>query len=326
MFKKIIATAFVAVSMVAQAQTWQPAKPIEAVIGFTPGSANETLFRTLSKEVEANTKAKFVVANRGGAGGVLGTEYLSKQPADGYTVAMISITGIAAMDKIAVPDTANRSYTTDTFVYPIVAAFTPFVIVANPKDDVSTPQQFVDVLKKDKVAVAASGGARLVYEMLLSRIKFTEGNNGVVRVEHKGPVDTLTDIAGGHVRFGVVPASVAFPFYKDNRVKIIAVSTARSIPQIPDAKPVSTVLPGFDVPANWGLALHKNTPPEVVQWYVTEFSKAARADETRKIYETNLFQFDPSLTNIKSAGDYIKAQEKQYQPLVDNVLKQINNK
>jgi tripartite-type tricarboxylate transporter receptor subunit TctC len=326
MFKKIIATVFVSITMIAHAQTWQPSKPIEAVIGFTPGSANEILFRALSKDVEANTKAKFVVVNKAGGGGVLGTEYLGKQPADGYTVAMITVAGIAAMDKIAVPDAANRSYTTDTFVYPLVAALAPYVIVAHPRDDVSTPQQFVDVLKKDKVAFSASGGARLVYEMLLSRVKFVEGNNGVIRVEHKGPVNTLTDIAGGHVRFGVVPASVAFPFYRDNRVKIIAVSTARSIPQIPDAKPLSTVLPGFDVPASWGLALHKNTPPEVVQWYVTEFAKSARSEETRKIYETNLFQFEPGLTNIKSSGDYIKAQEKLYQPLIDNVLKQINKK
>ena len=64
---------------------WQPTKPIEAIMAWTPGSVNELSFRVLAKEVEKNTGANFVIINRPGAGGVIGTEELSKKPADGYS-------------------------------------------------------------------------------------------------------------------------------------------------------------------------------------------------------------------------------------------------
>jgi tripartite-type tricarboxylate transporter receptor subunit TctC len=318
MFKKIIATAFVAVSMVAQAQPWQPAKPIEAVIAFTPGSANDVIFRVLSKQVEANTGTKFIVVNRPGAGGVVGTDELARREADGYAVTMVSVPGIAAMDKVQMP---NKNYTTDSFVYPMLAATTSFVVVASPKDPVSNPAQFVDALKKEKVAVSASGGARLVYEMIAVNVKFPQGDQGVVRVEHKGPVDTLQDVAGGHVRFGIVPASVAFPFYQDKRIKVVAVSS-RALAQMPGVQPMSTVIPGFDVPAAWGLMLPRGVPANIQNWYATEFKKALAAPEVKTMFESNLYQEDSALQTPQAFEAYIKRVERQYQPLVDVVLKQ----
>jgi tripartite-type tricarboxylate transporter receptor subunit TctC len=328
MFKKIILSSLIAVGVAtsAVAQAWQPTKPVEAVMAWTPGSANEIIFRVLAKQVEANNPGvKFIINNKPGAGGVVGTEYFSKLPADGHSVTMVSVPGITAMDKVAVPDTNNRTYTTDTFVYPLLAASSNFVFIAHPKDPINTPEQLVNALKKEKVSVSVSGGARLVFEMLAQKTKFPQGKDGVVRVEHKGPVDTLQDVAGGHVRFGIVPSSVAYAFYKDGRVKVVALSS-RALAQMPGVQPISSVVAGFDVPAGWGLMLHKNTPPEAVTWYQTEFNKALQSDEVRTIFENNLFQEEPSLQNSQAFGTHIRQLERQYQPLVDNILRQINNK
>ncbi len=316
MFKQILATAFVAVVATAHAQAWQPTKPVEAVIAFTPGSANDVIFRALSKQVEANTGVKFVVINRGGAGGVVGTEDLARREADGYSVTMVSVPGIAAMDKVQVP---NKSYTTDSFVYPMLAATTSFVVVAHPNDPVNTPGQLIAALKKDKASVSASGGARLVYETLAVKTNFPQNKDGVVRVEHKGPVDTLQDVAGGHVRFGIVPASVAYAFYQDRRVKVVALSS-RALAQMPGVQPMSTAIPGFDVPASWGLMLPKGASREVQEWYAREFKKALAAPEVKTMFETNLYQEDASLQTPTAFESYVKRVERQYQPLVDAVL------
>jgi tripartite-type tricarboxylate transporter receptor subunit TctC len=317
MFKKFIATAFIAVGAVSAAQAqWQPTKPVEAVIAFPPGSANDIIFRVLSKQVEINTGAKFVVINKPGAGGVVGTEDLAKRDADGYSVTMVSVPGVAAMDKVQVP---NKGYTTDSFVYPMLAATTSFVVVSGPNDAVSTPAQLIAALKKEKLAISASGGARLVFEMLAQKTNFPQGKDGVVRVEHKGPVETLQDVSGGHVRFGIVPASVAYPFYQDKRVKVVAVSS-RPLAQLSGVQPIASAIPGFDVPAAWGLMLPKGVSKDVQDWYAREFKKALAAGETKTMFENNLYQEDTALQNPQAFESYIKRVERQYQPLVDAVL------
>lgn len=303
---------------------WQPTKPIEAIMAWTPGSVNETSFRVLAKEVEKNTGAKFIVINKAGAGGVLGTQELAQRPADGYSVTNVSVPGIVAMDKISVPE--KRGYTTNSFVYPTHIASSPFVVVANPKDQVNDPTKFVDVLKtSQKITIAASGGARLVYESLSVRLSVKEGADGVVRVDHKGPMDALMDVANGAVRFAIVPSVVALPLHKDGKVNIIAVSS-NPIKQLPNVKSLDTAVPGFSISGMWALMLPAGTPNEVVEWYTREFTKAMKSEEVRTIFENNLLSERTDLQNPKSMENWVKTREKQWQPLVDVILSKIGQK
>lgn len=294
-------------------------------MAWTPGSVNELSFRVLAKEVEKNTGAKFIIINRPGAGGVIGTEELSKKPADGYSVTNVSVPGIAAMDKVQVQG-AGRSYTTDSFVYPTHIASSPFVIASHPNDPAKTPKQFLDSLKNDKVSIAASGGARLVYEGISARVKFPEGKDGVVRVDHKGPVDALVDVASGNVRYAIVPSLVANALYKDGRINIIALSAPPPMRQFPGIPLLDTALPNFNITGMWALMLPAGTPNDVVEWYTREFTKAMKSDEAKAIFYDNLLLERTDLQNPKSMGEWVKSREKQWQPLVDTVLIKNNQK
>jgi tripartite-type tricarboxylate transporter receptor subunit TctC len=304
---------------------WQPTKPIEAIMAWTPGSVNELSFRVLAKEVEKNTGAKFIIINRPGAGGVIGTEELSKKPADGYSVTNVSVPGIAAMDKVQVQG-AGRSYTTDSFVYPTHIASSPFVIASHPNDPAKTPKQFLDSLKNEKVSIAASGGARLVYEGISARVKFTEGKDGVVRVDHKGPVDALVDVASGNVRYAIVPSLVANALYKDGRINIIALSAPPPMRQFPGIPLLDTALPNFNITGMWALMLPAGTPKDVIEWYTREFTKAIKSDEAKTIFYENLLLERPELQNPESMKNWITSREKQWQPLVESVLSKTNQK
>ena len=304
---------------------WQPTKPIEGLIAFAPGSVNDLTFRVLSAEVEKNTGAKILVTNRTGAGGVIGTEELSKRAPDGYSVTVVSIPGIAAMDKIQVPEFGKgRSYTTDSFIYPMHVASSPFVVVAHPKDPANTPAKFIQALKAEKVSVAASGGARLVYEAISARVKFTEGTDGVVRVDHKGPIEALMDVAGGNVRFAIVPSVVANPLYKDGRINIIALSGPPPMRQLPGVGLLGDALPNFDISGMWGLMIPANTPKDIVDWYVKEFSRAINAPAVKTMFYDNLLLERTDLRSPDAFKKYIKTQENTWQPLVDTVLVKTN--
>lgn len=322
--RTIVIGSLLVLSSTAFAQ-WQPTKPIEVIMAWTPGSVNETSFRVLAKEVEKNTGAKFIIINRPGAGGVIGTEELSKKPADGYSVTNVSVPGIAAMDKVQVQG-AGRSYTTDSFVYPTHIASSPFVIVSHPNDPAKTPKQFLDSLKNEKVSIAASGGARLVYEGISARVKFTEGKDGVVRVDHKGPVDALVDVASGNVRYAIVPSLVANALFKDGRINIIALSAPPPMRQFPGIPLLDTALPNFNITGMWALMLPAGTPKDVVEWYTKEFTKAIKSDEAKAIFYDNLLLERTDLQNPESMKNWVTSREKQWQPLVDTVVSKTNQK
>jgi len=302
---------------------WEPAKPIDAIIAWGPGSVNELVFRALSKKVEENTNAKFVVINRGGAGGVIGTEELSHKPADGYSVTMVSIPGLAAMDKVAVPG-PGRTYTTDSFDYPFFAASSPFAIVANIYDPIDNPKLFTRAIKTRQVSIAATGGARLVYETISDKLGLIEDKDHIVRVDHQSPVAALSDVVGGSVRFAVVPVLVANAFYKDHKVRIIALTGNRKLPQMPDVPLLSDAIPGFNVSGTWGLLLPAGTPKDVQEWYHTEFTRALKSDEVRILYENNLMLETPELSTQQAYTKYVKERETQWKPVVDKVAQKMD--
>jgi tripartite-type tricarboxylate transporter receptor subunit TctC len=303
---------------------WQPTRPIEGLIGFGAGSGNDLLWRVLSAEVEKNTGATFTTLNRVGAGGVIATEELSRRPADGYVATVASMPGLAAMDKIQVPSTKSRTYTTDSFVYPLHLASTPMAIVANVKDPVDNARKFVATLRTEKVSIAATGGARLGYEMLRYRIGFREGVDGVVRVDHKGPIEALTDVAGGNVRFAVVPVAVAMPMYSGGKIAIIALTNNQPIVQLPNVSLIKDVLPGFNLNGSWGLILPAGTPKDVVEWYSREFDRALGSENAKKLFADNAMQLRPDLHTADSFKTWTKSKESEWQPLVGSILQKMD--
>jgi tripartite-type tricarboxylate transporter receptor subunit TctC len=320
--KKILAIILLAVAPLTWA--WQPTKPVEVIIAFSPGSVNETSFRATAKEVEQNTKAKFNVVYRAGAGGVIGTEELKDKPADGYSITVVSVPGIAAMDKVQVPEFGKgRSYTVDSFVYPTLIAQSPHAVISSANDPVKTPKDFIEVLKKEKVEVAAFGGSRLVYEELLARLKFKEGSDGVVRLDYKGPADALNDVAGGHLRFAIIPVSVVNSMYQAGKINIIALTGSHKIPQLPNVGTLSEAVPKFDVTGMWMLMLPAGAPSEVVEWYQKEFSTALKSKSVKDVFFDNLWSERLDLQNAKSAKEFMKAKDKEWQPLVDAAVSKL---
>jgi tripartite-type tricarboxylate transporter receptor subunit TctC len=299
---------------------WQPSKPVEAVIGFSAGSGNEIIFRALAAEVEKNTGAKFAITLKPGAGGVIGTEYFYQKPADGHTVLVGSMLGIYAMDTVAVPDTKSRTFTIDDFSYVIELANANFAVAANINDPVNNARDFVNLLRSGQpVNLGSLGGSRLVQESLKDTLKY--GDN-VTWIQHRGPVDQVTDVAGGHLRFSIAPASVVLPFTQgpDAKVKVVALTKKTGEKVWPNAKTLDSVLPGFVIPAEWGLLLPKGADPAVVAWFQREFSKALTSDAVRKIYEQNLLSYDPARLDPKTFEAHVRAQQKQYAPVMQKIV------
>lgn len=320
--KQLFTFAFAILTATA-ALAWQPTKPVEVLIGFAPGSGNELVFRALAAEVEKNTGAKFVVTTRPGAGGVLASKAVAQAAPDGHTVSMVIGEGIPVQDKINVSDPAVRGYTVDDFTYLLAPALNQYVVFANTADPINTTQDLIRALNTESSTFGASGGSRLVYEVLKQKTTF----NDVVHVLHNGPAPTVADVAGGHVRLAVVPSLVANRFIDTGKIKFIALSGTNRLPQIPDVPTLSEQIPGFNVITTWGLVAPKGLSPEITEWYVREFTKALYSESVQTFWKNNLIEV-PDAKLLTSAGfeAYVRQTEKDFESTVLSVQQQMAKK
>jgi len=316
--KKLVIIVFAFLSLPAIA--WQPNKPIEAIIGFAPGSVNEILMRSLAQEVEKNTNAKFIIINKPGAGGVVGSEYFSRKPNDGHHVMMVSLTGLTAMDMVAVPDpTKGRSYTIDSFSYILGVATTGFAIVANANDPVNSVDDLIKHVRESSITVGSSGGSRMVYETLNLRFP----NNRMAHVAYGSPAQQIIDVAGGNLRFGVVPSAAVAGFLSGpdkNRIKVVAVTSAKSLQQWPLVQPLAVIHQDLVIAAEWGLILPAKVDASVQAWYAKEFRRALQSESVKNVFNQNLLTIMPNTLDSRSFREFVAAETKKNHAVVNAIL------
>lgn len=139
----------------------------------------------------------------------------------------------------------------------------------------------------------------------------SHGNQQQVKqIMYKGPAQALLDVAGGHTEFGMMPLSVAAPMIKSGKVKLIALTGTKRPKGFEHAEVINDILPGVIVNAMWNITLPKNTPKDVVDWYVTTFSRAIHSDNAKQYFEENYMiaatDLDP--TSAKRELDLLRSE------------------
>lgn len=302
---------------------WQPTKPVEVVVPFPAGSGNDVVARALFHQIEKDSGVKSVILNRGGAGGTVGTEYFSKLPADGHSVLLFSVGGLAAMDKTFPNFFATAPYSIDSFAYVAQVGTSSLVFIANANDDVKSVKQMIDVVSSKSVTMADSGGAgRLALETLIHQLDLRKKNPDLIRVEHRGPAETVTDVIGAHVRFGVVPLSVALPHHQSGKVKILGTSGKTSSKDLPQVPVIGSVVSGYAVPVSWGLALPRNTAKEVQDFWIETVARALTSPEYQNVMAKQMIEVEQGVVG-KAFEASVRRQEIMAKPVVDSIVSQL---
>ena len=288
--KKFLTTALLALSTTA-ALAWQPTKPITVQIGFGPGSGNEVSFRAMAAQVEEATGAKFLVVNQPGADGMISINNLVESAPDGHTINIPSQQNTWVMGDVMYKD--KIKFTPDSFGYVINIARSPLVIIAPIDSPANTPQELIHLLEtttKPLSFAVGSSSHRLAYEYLVQNTKSKK--DLVQSINYRGPVQAGTDVAAKITDFGVIPAAIAQTFVNNGKVKIIGLCSEKKLKKMPTVPLMSSVVPGLNVYAGWGILLPKDTSPDVVKWYVDNFAKAVRSEKSRQFFDDNLMFMD----------------------------------
>jgi tripartite-type tricarboxylate transporter receptor subunit TctC len=274
------------------AWAWEPTKPINVLIGFAPGSGNELSFRGVSSILEkSNPKLSFIIENRPGASGVVAMNDFISRPAEGYHIYIPSNQGVFVTAEFFQKSIVK--YKLDDFEYVVGIAKSPLVVIAHSGSDVNNPTEFVNKLKNTTKPIniaAGSGAHKLAYDYMADKIKLDK--KLITTVEYKGPAQAGADVAGGHLEFGIIPAAIAAPLAQSGKIKVIGLTSERTIKGFENTPLMNKWVPGMNVYAGWGIILPKGTSPEIQKWYVDNFSKAIRSPEAQIFFENNYMFVD----------------------------------
>jgi tripartite-type tricarboxylate transporter receptor subunit TctC len=269
----LVAAIGTALSLLAPAQAADsfPQRPVTIVVPFPAGGTPDIIARVLAENARASLNQPVVVENKGGAGGNIGVQYVSRTKPDGYTLVMCAYS-CAVAPSLYKP----APYSIDKDFAPVVLVGTvPSVLVVNPKVPARNVAQFIDYAKSNpgKLNAASSGvggSAHLALELLKREAKVD-----IAHIPYKGAGQVAGDLLGGQVDmyFDNLPASLAS--IKEGRLNAIAVAGKHRAEAIPDVPTFAeSGYPNMLINPWFGLLAPAGTPPEAIDKLNTAFNAA----------------------------------------------------
>jgi tripartite-type tricarboxylate transporter receptor subunit TctC len=270
--KRLLALLSLVACALAQAQPY-PARPVRIVVPFPPGGPTDIVARLVSQKMSEGLKQPAVVENRAGAGGVLGTEFVAKAPADGYTLLMGTIGGLAVSMSL-LPD---RGYDTLRDFAPITQAVNvTSILVTHPSVPVKSVQELLALARAHpgKLNYGSSGGGTVTH--LAGELLKLMGRVDIVHVPYKGGAPALTAIISGEVDLTYENSLIIVPHIKSGKVRALGVTSAQRSKLLPDLPSIAEALPGYGASGWYGLVAPAATPKEVLARLNSEAVRALR--------------------------------------------------
>lgn len=278
----------VSASLPVAAEADYPNKPVRVVVGFAPGGPTDIVARLVAKHLTTDLGQPFVVDNKAGAAGNIGTAEAAKAAPDGYTAL---VTGINLTINPYMTDDLKVDSRKDLKPVKMVA-ITPTVLVVRNTFPASNFKEFAAEVRKNpgKYSSAAPGSSPMLATVLYNQLTKSE----IVPVPYKGAAPAMTDLIAGHVDLSFATLGSVLPHIKAGKVKALAVATPQRDAMLPDVPTFAeSGMKDFRFDAWVGLVMPAKTPDDVV----AKLSKSLDKLVTSKAYEEQLG--NAGLTPIK---------------------------
>lgn len=274
-----VAVAALALAGPGQAQAW-PDRPVTIIVPSAPGDGSDIAARLIGEKLRAALGQGFVVENRLGAGGVVGSTAAAKSAPDGYTFIMANAGshGINPAIYVNIPYDALADFTPISLIYRA-----PNIFVANAKLPVSNMSELVAYAKANPGKLSfASGGAGSSAHMSSEYLKMLTEIEAT-HVPYRGAGPALNDIVSGQIEFMAVNLPPAIGLVKSGQIKPLAVTTLKRAPALPDVPTVDeSGVKGFETVAWFGLLGPKGVPKPIIDKLNAEIVKACADKEVQE--------------------------------------------
>ena len=256
----LISLALTAACISALAQTY-PANPVRVVVPFPPGGGNDSMGRILATKLTEAMGKQFVIDNRGGANGMVGSEMVAKAPKDGYTLMVNGANFVTTPSLYAKP-----SYDPIRQFDPIsLIAFAPNVLVVHPSVPARTVKELIALAKAKPKQVNFAGSGSGSTPHLAGELFRTMTNTQMMHVPYRGTGPAITGLLSGEVETMFMPALTAVPLITGGRIRGIAVTSRERLAALPALPTVSdSGLKGYESSQWYGFLAPAGTPVEIL--------------------------------------------------------------
>lgn len=311
--KKILALlALLAASLSpALAQDW-PQRPVRLIVPFPAGSTPDILGRVLAEHLARNTGQPFVVENKPGAGGMIGTDAIAKAAPDGHTFG-VSITGPLVNNRLLY---ARMPYDPARDLAPLTLGVNqPCLLVANKDFNAATLQEAIAELKRRPGSYNyASLGNGTMAHLSMELVANMSGTK-VVNVPYPGSGQAVSALVSGDVQLGCMPAAAVMSLVKAGRLKALGIASRSRSPLLPQIPTLAEQgLAGFEANAWIGVVAPAGVPAPVLARMHAEIVKVLRLPEVRDSLHAKLM--DPVGNTPEQFAAYMQEELERWGPVI----------
>lgn len=296
---RLLAVAILALATLTAAAQTYPNRPVKVIIPFPPGGTLDTLGRALAQKLQEQLGQPFVVENKPGGNGIIGADAVAKAPSDGYTLLFNASTFVTApMTMRSVPYAVTKDFAPIALV-----AKAPLSVAINkslPVTDIKSLQAYAKAHPgKLTFAVGSVGsGGHMATELL----KRQAGIDYTV-VPYKGTAPAFQDLIGGQITGFIDPILGSLQYHKTGMLRVIAVTSDKRTPNLPEVPTVAETLPGYEFYSWYGLWAPAKTPADIVAKLNAETNKALAGEMKDRFTPQGL------LLTPGSVDDFVKFQD-----------------
>jgi len=261
---------------IALAQSWPTKQPVKVIAVFPPGGSVDQVARVLAQQMSVQTGQSFIVDNRGGASGSIGTAAIAKADPDGYTIGVVFDTH--AVNPALIP---NLPFDTQKDLTPLMLVGTGgMALVTNVAQPYKSFRDIVAAAKAKPGSVSyGTIGAGSLGHLTMAQL----GSQLGVEFNHipnRGGGPLMNDAIGNQVPLAIGSVFLVSPHVASGRLRAIAVTSAKPDPKLPGAEPIASQgVPGFEVYTWWGIFGPGNMPAALTKRIYDELAKAVKTPE-----------------------------------------------
>ena len=288
-----------------------PDRPGKIIVPFAPGAGTDAVARLMAQKLGEVMGATFVVENRAGASGAIGTQAVAQAAPDGYTLLLVAspFTTVAASMPSANYDPLRQ------FTPVGMIASGPLVWATNAQSPAHNMKEMVGLARQKPGALNyGSAGAGGVNHLVLELLKSRTGTF-ITHIPYRGVAPATMDMLAGHIQLvtGTIPALL--PFIKDGRVRALAVTSAKRSAALPDVPSMAEAgLAGIDVVNFFALAAPAGTPPAIVNQLNAAINKAVALPEVVARFKLDAIEAAPGSPAL--LGHFLEADYRAWRNVV----------
>ncbi|MES2361990.1 MAG: tripartite tricarboxylate transporter substrate binding protein [Pseudomonadota bacterium] len=289
-----------------------PTKPVRIIVPYAPGGTVDSIARTLAVRLSEQLGQPFVVENRAGASGAIGSDVVAKSPADGYTLLMQASTFVASALLVR-----HQPFNIEKDFTPIAhLGSVPLVMLVHPGLPMKNLGDFIKAVKaapqRYTLGTAAIGSASHLAEEAIRH----EAGLDVQIIPYKGTTPAVIDVLGGHLTGMVDAVPSLLQHIKSGKARALAVTSARRLPSLPDVPTVSeSGLPNFEMVSWYGIWAPANMPVDLATRLNREINTAMQSPQVVQNLGAQAFIF--SNTTAPQFGAYVKQESAKYKQLIE---------